>query len=132
MNHSKNTDIALLLLRLTFGGLMLVNHGWGKMMNLFGDAPIEFMDFMGLGQPVSLALTVFAEFLCAALVVLGLFTRWAVIPLIITMLVAIFMVHINDPFAKMELGIIYLMAFTAIGLAGPGWYSLDAQFRKPV
>ncbi|MEO1263368.1 MAG: DoxX family protein [Bacteroidota bacterium] len=130
MHHSKNTDLALLLLRLTFGGLMLFNHGWGKMVKLFTGDPTKFADLFGLGAPVCLGLTTFAEVLCSALVVIGLFTRWAVVPLIITMLVAVFVVHIDDPFKKMEMGLLYLTAFTAIGLAGPGWYSVDAQMRK--
>ena len=41
---------------------------------------IKFMDFMGLGPDISLTLVVFSEGLCAALLVLGLFTRWASIP----------------------------------------------------
>ncbi len=127
--HSKNTDIALLLLRVTFGGLIIINHGWGKLIKLFTD-PTKFADPIGLGAPVSLGLTTFAEFLCAGLVVLGLFTRWAVVPLIITMLVGIFVVHVDDPFSNIEKALIYLMAFLSIGIAGPGWYSVDAQMRN--
>ena len=130
MPHNKNIDIALLLLRITFGGLMLINHGWGKMLKLFGDDPIKFADPFGIGAPASLGLTVFAEVLCAVLLVIGLFTRWAAIPLIITMLVAIFIIHIDDPFAKMEKAILFLTAYLAIGFAGSGWYSIDAQIRN--
>ncbi|TAK43884.1 MAG: DoxX family protein [Saprospiraceae bacterium] len=130
MLWSKQIDLALLLLRVVFGGMMLFNHGWGKVVTLFTGDPTEFADVLGMGAPASLALASFAEFLCAALIVLGLFTRWAVVPLIVTMLVAIFLIHWDGPFQKMELAVIYLTAFFAIGLAGPGWYSADAQFRK--
>jgi putative oxidoreductase len=130
MLRSKQIDIALLLLRVVFGGLMLLNHGWGKVVKLFTGDPTEFANVFHMGAPVSLALASFAEFFCAALVVIGLFTRWAVVPLIVTMLVAIFAIHLGDPFKKMELAIIYFTAFSAIGLMGPGWYSADAQLRK--
>ena len=130
MPHSKNIDIALLMLRVVFGGLMLVNHGWGKMMKLFTGEPTKFADPFGLGAPFTLGLTTFAEVLCAAFVVIGLFTRWAVIPLIFTMLVAIFVIHSDDPFKKIEMAIMYLAAYSAIGLTGPGWYSVDEQFRN--
>lgn len=123
-------DIALLVLRITFGGLMLANHGWGKMMKLFTGDPTKFPDPIGLGAPVSLGLTVFAEALCAALLVVGLFTRWASIPLVITMLVAALIVHGGDPFADKEMALIYLAAYVAIGLMGAGSFSLDAIIGK--
>ena len=119
-------DIGLLLLRVAFGGLMLINHGWGKMMNLLGDDPIQFADPIGVGETASLALTVFAEVVCAALVAIGFLTRWAIIPLIITMLVAIFIVHISDPFKKMEMAILYLIPYVVLWMKGAGKYSVDA------
>lgn len=127
MTYTKSTDIALLLLRITFGGLMILNHGWGKLMRFFQDGPLEFANPIGLGVPVSLALTVFAEVFCAALVIVGLFTRWAVVPLVITMLVVVFIVNFGEPLKTQEMPLLYLIAFAALGFAGPGWYSLDAQ-----
>ena len=84
------TDWASLILRLTFGLLML-SHGIPKLMKLM-DGNMEFGDPIGIGVPASLALTVFAEVLCSALLVIGLWTRLALIPLIITMAVAVFIV----------------------------------------
>lgn len=132
MQHSRNTDFALLILRLVFGFSMLIGHGWGKFQRLFSGEPIEFADPFGLGPVVSLGLVVFAEAVCSILVALGLFTRLAVIPLIITMLVAIFYAHWGDPFGRWEKGLLFLSAFVSLGLTGPGWYSLDAQWRKRI
>ncbi|MEM1327088.1 MAG: DoxX family protein [Bacteroidota bacterium] len=120
-------DLSLLLLRITFGGLMLVNHGWGKMLKLFGDETIQFPDPIGVGEVPSLALAVFSEVLCAGLIVLGLLTRLATIPLIITMVIAAFVVHIGDPFPKMEGALTYLIPYIVLLLMGAGRYSLDAQ-----
>lgn len=47
------TDLSLLLLRICFGGLMLVNHGMGKFYKLFGDDPIKFGDPLGIGMEAS-------------------------------------------------------------------------------
>jgi len=126
----RNTSIALLLLRLTFGGLMLFSHGWGKMMKFFGEDPIRFANPLGIGEIPTLALAVFAEVICAVLIIVGFKTRMATIPLIITMLVAIFVVHISDPFNKMEFAILYLVPYVAILLAGPGKFSVDAFIGK--
>ena len=126
----RNTSIALLLLRLTFGGLMLFSHGWGKMMKFFGEDPIRFANPLGIGEVPTLALAVFAEVICAILIIIGFKTRMATIPLIITMLVAVFVIHISDPFSKMEKGILYLVPYIAILLAGPGKFSVDAAIGK--
>lgn len=119
------TDLSLLLLRVTFGGLMFLNHGLGKFNKLIAGGEIKFANVMGMGPELSLGLAVFAEALCALLVVIGLFTRMAVIPLIITMLVAIFVIHIGDPFKKMESAIIYLIPYLVLFWNGSGKYSVD-------
>ncbi|MEY3369216.1 MAG: hypothetical protein RI973_2371 [Bacteroidota bacterium] len=130
MLQTKSTDLALLLLRLIFGGLMIINHGWKKLMKFFADGPLEFGDPIGIGAPASLVLVTFAEVGCALLLMIGLYTRLATIPLIITMAVAGFVVHLGDGLKEMEMALLYFFAYIALGLTGPGWYSLDAQLRK--
>jgi putative oxidoreductase len=126
---SSFSDIALLLLRVLAGGLMAYNHGWGKLTG-FGEGRADFYDWLGLGMTTSLVLAVFAEFFCGVLLSIGLFTRLAAIPLIITMCVAIFGVHWGDPFKKIELPLIYLVMYIVVLLAGPGKYSLDTPLMK--
>jgi len=123
-------NAAFLVLRLGLGFGMIFGHGWGKLMKLMGDDPIQFMDFLGMGATASLALVVFAEFFCSIFIMLGLFTRWAVIFLIFTMLVAVFMAHVGDPFGKAEKGFLYLVGYVAIFLGGAGGYSLDAMMGR--
>jgi putative oxidoreductase len=123
-------DKGQLLLRIVFGGGMLYGHGLGKFLKLLEGPPFKFGDPIGLGSDISLGLAVFAEFLCALLIIIGFKTRWATIPLIITMLVAVFIVHWDDPFGSKEKGILYLTGYLAILMTGPGWYSIDEQIRK--
>lgn len=118
-------DFSLLLLRITFGGLMFINHGLGKFNKLMAGGEIKFATVFGMGPELSLGLAVFAEVLCALMVVIGLFTRMAVVPLIITMLVAIFVIHFDDPFKKMEMAIIYLVPYLVLFFMGSGRYSVD-------
>lgn len=126
---SRKTDIALLLLRLCFGGLMFINHGIPKVARLGAEGGIKFADPLGMGPEISLWLALFAELGCAALVVLGLFTRLATVPLIITMAVAAFIVHGDDPFKEMEGALLFLIPYIALLLLGPGYYSADEQYR---
>ena len=130
MKFSRSTDVALLILRLTFGGLMIYGHGWGKLTRLMGAEEISFADPFGLGPVASLVLAVFAEVLCAFLLMLGLFTRWVTIPLIITMLAAVFYAHAGDPFKGFEKALLYLITYFSLLIAGGGYYSLDGFLQR--
>ncbi len=124
-SSEKSKDLALLILRITFGLSMFYGHGSGKMGRLFGSEEIKFGDPFGLGPVTSLALAAFAEGICSILVALGLFTRWALIPLIITMATAFFVVHIADEFSRQEKAILFGLAYVALFISGPGKISLD-------
>jgi putative oxidoreductase len=118
------SDWASLILRLSGGGFMLL-HGYPKLMQMVkGDW--GFADPIYLGEPISLALTVFAEFFCAIFIIIGLWTRLALIPLIITMLVAVLIIHAADPISDKEHGLLFLMPYLALFLLGSGQFSLDA------
>ncbi|MFB9057968.1 DoxX family protein [Mariniflexile ostreae] len=123
-SYSKNIDFSLLILRIA-SGLLMLTHGIGKVAPLFGSDPIQFPDPIGLGATTSLALAVFSEVVCAAFLILGFATRLAVIPLLITMLVATFIIHIPDPFVKQELPLLYASIYLVILIAGAGKYSMD-------
>ena len=123
-------NLALLLMRLVFGGAMFGAHGLRKIQRLMSGEPIKFADPLAIGQELSLYLAVFSEGVCAILIIVGLFTRLATIPLMITMLVIIFLVHWNDPFSKMELPLLYLSGFILILVFGGGTYSLDGYRKK--
>lgn len=123
----KNTDIALLILRLGVGGLMLT-HGIPKLINLFDNNPIRFADPLGIGVEGSLALAVFSEVICSVLIIIGLGTRLAVIPLFFTMFVAFFVVQGADPFKTKELAMFFMIVYLALFLTGSGKYSLDQYF----
>lgn len=130
MQSTQKYDIGLLLLRLGFGALMILEHGWPKLQRILAGNLDQFGDPIGLGPELSLLLVTFAEFLCAILLMFGLFTRWALIPLIIAMLVAVFVANWGDPLSDKELGLLYLTAFFCLLFTGPGWYSLDRVIRK--
>jgi len=118
-------DFNALILRVVLGFSMFYGHGIGKMNKLFGGGEIEFADPLGIGVTFSLVLAVFSEVVCAWLVVFGLFTRLALVPLIITMAVATFIFNGGQPFGKIELSMIYFFGFIALMFTGPGRFSLD-------
>ncbi|MBD3402198.1 DoxX family membrane protein [candidate division GN15 bacterium] len=103
----------------------MFGHGWSKISN-YATYQEQFPDPLGFGGEMSLGLAIFAEFFCGLAVVLGLFTRVAVIPLIVTMLTAVLIVHSDDPFAQKELALMYLIPFVTLLITGPGKYSFDS------
>ena len=128
-SHDQLSSVGLLILRVTVGGLMLFAHGWPKLAG-FAEKSGGFPDPLGIGSPASLSLAVFAEVLCAVALMLGLFTRAVAIPLLITMLVAAFLVHGGDPFQKKEFALLYAIPFLVLVFTGAGAYSVDAKLKK--
>ena len=121
-------DWALLALRI-FVGIGMLTHGFPKLMQLLS-GNYDFINFFGIGQKTSLILAVLAEVLCSLFIILGLFTRFVSIPLIITMLVAVFVVHNNEPFAKQEMALLYLFHYILIFVTGPGSISIDRMINR--
>src|SRR5688572_33127163 len=102
-------DLGLLFFRVAAGSLMLF-HGLPKLLT-FAERKNTFADPIGLGKTLSLTLTVGAEFFCSIFIILGLFTRIALIPLIFSMSVIIFVVHADDPWKDKELALFYLLSY---------------------
>ena len=127
--YSQNINSAILLLRIA-AGIFMLTHGIGKFELLIGGGPIQFPDPLGVGASISLFLTVFAEVFCSLLLIFGLATRFAAAALLITMLVAAFVVHINDDFSKQELSLIYAAIYMVLLLAASGNFSVDQLIYK--
>lgn len=121
-------NIAVLLIRLTFGLLLLMNHGIDKLKH-FAEKQNSFADPFHIGHMPSLMLVLFAEVFCAVFVILGLFTRLMSIPIVITFLVAVFMIHKGFR-GDNEVPVLYLAGFFSILLMGSGKYSIDGAMGK--
>lgn len=125
----KANSVALLLARIVSGGFMLT-HGIQKYHMLMTDGPVEFGDPIGIGPGPSLVLAVLAELVCSALLIIGFATRIVTLPLIITMLVAVFVVHSADPFEAKELACLYLLIYVLLFITGSGIYSVDGVINR--
>ena len=118
-------SIGLLILRIIFGGMMLLNHGLPKLDKDLSDLPNP----LNLNPSLSGGLILFAELFCSGLIILGLAGRWAAAVLSIAMATAFFIFHRAD-FKEGEMALIYLAAFTCILFTGPGAFSIDRIFNK--
>ncbi len=122
-------SLGILVLRIAVGAMMFFLHGWAKLTG-FNEMKEGFPDPIGAGSEVALGLAVFAEVGCSALLVLGLFTRLAALPLAVTMGVAVFLIHGADPIPDKELPILYLAVYLTLLISGPGRYSADALIHR--
>lgn len=129
--YTREINIALLFLRVSIGIFMLT-HGTGKLITLLDGGAIEFVDPIGIGPTASLAFAVFAEFVCSLLLIFGAATRFAVIPLLITMLVAVLIVHSADAFQVKEKALLYFSVFVSLLIAGAGKISIDNLIYKKI
>lgn len=123
------TDIAVLIARIGIATLMLT-HGIPKLMMLISGGPIMFPPVFGMSPELSLVLAVFAEVVCSVLLLAGLGTRLALIPLFFTMLVAALLIHSSDPFAVKEPALLYSLVFGTLFFTGSGRYSLDYLLQR--
>jgi len=129
MGQNKLSNYGYTLFRVGIPALMLL-HGTHKLEKLMAGGEIKFINFLRLGTETSLALAVLGEFFAPIFLIVGFKTRWASIPAIITMFVAAFVAHAGEPLGEREHSLLYMIAFIAIAMIGPGEYSLDAWLQK--
>lgn len=114
-------------------GVLFASTGWGKIHNL---AKVTgFFTDLGIPMPGLNAVVVsYSELVCGALLVVGLASRLATIPLIVSMAVALLTakaadIHgLPDLFGAVEFT--YLALLVVIAVAGPGALSLDRVLSR--
>ena len=109
-------------------GWVFVDAGWHKLGDL--GRVVEAFRKMGIGWPEFQGpLVAYCEFICGVLLLAGLLTRVAVVPLIITMVVALTTAHraqitgIPDLFGMSQF--LYIVLLVWLGTAGAGPISID-------
>lgn len=114
-------------------GVVFMGTGWTKLHNLPGITK----NFIALGIPAPEILTPFVsgvEFFGGILLLTGLLTRFAAVPLMVVMIVAVISaqlgdVHSIEDFLGLE-EISYFVMFAWLAIAGPGPVSIDHFILK--
>jgi len=120
-------NIALLVLRIFFAGSMLYGHGLGKLGKLI-EGNLSFSNPIGIGEAPTLILAVFSEFLAPIFIIVGYKTKFFSFFPAATMFVAVFIVHMGDPFGRVEKPLLFLVGFIVIMMMGPGKHSIDRNW----
>ena len=118
--------------RLTIAGVF-IETGWGKLHNL--QKVIGFFTELGIPAPqLQAPLVAATEFVCGALLLVGLFTRVASLPLIVSMTVAILTARKSDVHGYSDLfgtiEYLYIVILLWLAAYGAGPISLDAVFAR--
>ena len=116
-------SLGLLLLRVLLS-IGMLTHGIPKLKYISED-PSSFADPIGVGGTISLIFVLLAEIIAPIFVIIGYKTRLATIPPIVTMLVAILIIHGDDNFGTREKAFLYAAGFITILLTGAGKYAID-------
>lgn len=126
------TNMARLFMRL-FTGVMFMQFGIRQIAQ-FNELALSFPSVFGMGAEVSLLVMILIEIICSTLIILGLFTRFAIIPPMVSMVIAEcvlvqeLMAQTNVTFQSSQiifLPIMFIGIFLFMMLAGPGKISLD-------
>src|SRR3954470_8313337 len=120
--------LAPLLGRLSVG-LLFLSTGWGKAHNL--DKVTKFFIELKIPMPgLNAVVVAYSELVCGALLAVGLSTRPATVPLIVSMVVAILTAKLADIHGLFDLigaeEFTYLCVLMMLAVMGPGKVSLDA------
>ncbi|MGO3346612.1 MAG: DoxX family protein [Marinomonas sp.] len=134
------TEQSLSALPLRFiGGIIFMAHGAQKLFAWFGGYGLEgtgqWMESIGLAPGYLMAFMAgSAEFFGGFLLIVGLLTRPASFVLIITMVIALFSVHIDNGLFMSNNGYEFALSLIAITLVlfiqGGGKYSLDEKINN--
>jgi putative oxidoreductase len=127
MNELLHNDaLGKLILRFTVG-IMMLFHGAAKIMN---PGSVDYIGgvLSGSGLPSFLAYGVYVgEIIAPIMIILGIYSRYGAMLIVINMLFAIFLMHTGDIFAltehggwRLELQGFYLFGALAIMFLGSG------------
>lgn len=121
-------DAALLALRI-YVGVFLMCGTWD---NVTSTARMEefagFLSSVGSPMPeIAAPVSVYAQFICGALILLGLLTRWAGLVMTFNFTVAVWLLHDVQDFRELFPPLIMVFVPLFLATHGAGRYSLDAR-----
>lgn len=121
-------DAGLLVLRVVAMLLLITLHGLGKMPP--GEQLVGWIGGMGFPAPTLFAwLAALTEVVVAGLLLVGLLTRPMGLLLFVYFMIVVLVPHQGDPLGDRELPLLFGAIGLAVGLIGPGRFSIDAVLR---
>lgn len=119
------SDVAILFLRLFIGGVMLL-HIVGK-MQAYDNILLTYHRILGLDAATSFAVITILEGLFAAMIILGVATRFASAMMLIVVAMSIAEALLNDTpdVATAKLNFVYMGIYITLLISGGGGYAFN-------
>ena len=121
-------NFSLLVFRVSLSLQIIVVHGFKKVGINVAEAekipnPLHFPETFNHAFAVS------ANLFFPVLVILGLFTRIAILPILAVTLTGYFVLHWNDALLIKDTPFMYSLSYLLLLMLGPGRYSVDYLFE---
>ena len=122
--NTKRFNITLLVFRVLLSLSLVNTHGLKKVIH-FEETLQHIPDPIGIGSELSAYIAIFSNIICPAFIIMGLFTRPFILPIVSTTLIGFFIVHGQDPWPIRDVPFMYSLSFLVLLVLGPGKYSVD-------
>ena len=124
---ARHADVGLFLLRCVTGVFLIYQSHDNVLSAARMDEFVKFLTHFGFAYPERMApLSVYAQFAAGIAFILGLFTRWFGLITCFNFIVAVWMVHMRDPFPTWWPALVLVFLGLYFGLRGSGRYGIDA------
>lgn len=132
MNLDHGRDIALLLTRLATG-IFLVDGVLDNIVN--NERMVEFVGFLSANEfPVPsfwAPFSVYTQLAMGTALIVGYLTRWAALGLIVTFVIGIAMVHLNQSLREIWPALALVVIGAMLATHGGGRWSVDWLWKRP-
>jgi putative oxidoreductase len=128
MNRFFTPDAALLFLRVTASVLVLIVHGLPKVIHYTSQLD-AIEDPLHVGKTLTLGFAIFAEVVCPLLMIAGIATRLAALPIMLVSVIALGLVHREWTLDQGQFAWMLLIMFGTIAIGGAGRYRIALRLH---
>jgi putative oxidoreductase len=124
IGENKTANLVLLGFRVLLSAEMIAVHGIKKIVNWDSEL-LHLPNPLGLDATLNLLVAAAANLVMPVLVMFGLCTRLAVLPMLSVTLMGYFVVHAHDSLAVRDMPFMYSLCELLLFFLGGGKYALD-------
>jgi putative oxidoreductase len=126
---SNSFHLVMLFFRVIVSVQLIVVHGLKKIG--VGVAEAELIpNPLHLPEKINQYFAISSNLVFPILIILGLLTRLAILPVLAVTLTGYFIVHWSDPLLAKDIPFMYSLIFLLLFFLGPGKYSIDYFINK--